>query len=84
MRIVILSFFVSIILHLVLFLSIFCFAYLKTHFFETKLYENDNIVVLQDEVVFGFVGTPLSIIFSIIGTATIVALMYLLAKTHKR
>lgn len=84
MRIIKLSLFVSIIMHLIYFLSIFGWAYMRSYFFETDFSnEYDNINVLQNEVVFGFVGSPFSIIISIIGTATIVALIYVLTRKHE-
>ncbi len=80
-----LSFLLSIIMHLVYFISILGWAYLKSHFFETDfLDEYENVNVLQNEVVFGYVGSPFSIMLSIIGTATIVALIYVLTKKHNK
>ncbi|KGR73656.1 hypothetical protein CD29_19020 [Ureibacillus manganicus DSM 26584] len=85
MRIIKLSLLVSIIMHLMYFFIIFCWAYLKSHYFESDFpNEYDNVNVLQNEVVFGFIGSPFNIVTSIVVTATIVTLIYVLTKRHDK
>ena len=83
MRTIKLSFIVSIIMHLVYFLITLSWAYLKTQFFETDFpNEYDNVDILQNEIAFGFIGSPFNVMISIIGTTTIIALIYVLTKRH--
>lgn len=82
MRLVFRAATVSIVLHIVYLLVIFCWGYLQTLFY-TADFSAANTVILQNEVSFGYVGSSQLLIVSLIVITLVTWIILRLAETKK-
>ena len=82
MRLVFKAVIVSIFLHIIYLLVIVGWGYLKTLFYTADV-SAANTVILQNEVSFGYVGSPLPLIVSFIVIAVVTWIILRIAETEK-
>ena len=82
MRLVLKATIVSIVLHIVYLLVIIGWAYLQTLFYTTD-FSVANIVILQNKVSFGYVGSVQPLIVSFVVVALVTWIILRLAETKK-
>ncbi len=75
MKIIIQSLLISFVLHVVYFTGSIIYGYFLTKTHDPDIAASyENVYFLQNEVAFGYVGSPLFIIFSFFGMAALVGL----------
>lgn len=82
MKVVLQAVIASVAIHVIFTLGMMLMGYIKTKNYKPNLAErwDDTVVVLQDEVVFGKVTSPVFGILSIMGVAVILGFIIFLSK----
>lgn len=80
MKIVLQAIATSMIIHVIYFVCVTVFAYVKTKNYESEHLGQGGQIDLQDEVVFGVIVSPSSIIFSLVGVAAVCGIILVLYK----